>query len=130
MAPFGQTAAAHTTYYVVLLISLTWHTSTIASTLTRESAPLSPRESSAPKSGSRGHKGSKQASITTPPSMGYVARTVTLELITYTNAGGISEYLLFAPLVRRPGAPRLAAQQRPQITCRTRSLSGEICMSM
>ena len=50
--------------------------------------------------------------------------------LTYTNAGGISEYLLFAPLVRRPGAPRLAAQQRPQITCRTRSLSGEICMSM
>ena len=39
-------------------------------------------------------------------------------------------YLLFAPLVRRPGAPRLAARQRPQITCRTRSPSGEICMSM
>ena len=50
--------------------------------------------------------------------------------LTYTNAGGISEYLLFAPLVRRPGAPRLAARQRPQITCRTRSPSGEICMSM
>ena len=33
--------------------------------------------------------------------------------LTYTNAGGISEYLLFAPLVRRPGAPRLAARQRP-----------------
>ena len=30
--------------------------------------------------------------------------------LTYTNAGGISEYLLFAPLVRRPGAPRLAAR--------------------
>ena len=33
--------------------------------------------------------------------------------LTYTNAGGISEYLRFSPLVRRPGAPRLAARQRP-----------------
>ena len=32
--------------------------------------------------------------------------------LTYTNTGGISEYLLSAPLVRRPGASRLAAQQR------------------
>ena len=31
--------------------------------------------------------------------------------LTYTNTGGISEYLLSAPLVRRPGASRLAAQE-------------------
>ena len=34
----------------------------------------------------------------------------TLPNLTYTRADGISEYLLFPPLVRRPGAPRLAAR--------------------
>ena len=35
----------------------------------------------------------------------------TLPNLTYTRADGISEYLLFPPLVRRPGASRLAAQE-------------------
>ena len=54
---------------------------------------------------------SKQASISTLLAGG-LCPAQSHSNLTYTNAGGISEYLLSAPLVRRPGDFR---QRQPPI---------------